>query len=88
MNFPTKKPFLILKQIFFLQVLVSKSGGKYCVGDQITMADCCLIPQVYNAANRFKVDMKQFPNINRIVQNLEQVRAFIATHPDNQPDKQ
>ena len=87
MNFPTKKPFLILKQIFFLQVLVSKSGGKYCVGDQITMADCCLVPQVYNA-NRFKVDMKQFPNINRIVQNLEQVKAFIAAHPDSQPDKQ
>ena len=71
----------------FFQVLVSKSGGKYCVGDQITMADCCLIPQVYNA-NRFKVDMKQFPNINRIVQNLEQVKAFVRAHPDNQPDKQ
>ena len=52
------------------------------------MADCCLVPQVYNAANRFKVDMKQFPNINQIVQNLEQVKAFIAAHPDNQPDKQ
>ena len=71
-----------------MQVLVSKSRGKYCVGDQITMADCCLVPQVYNAANRFKVDMKQFPNINQIVQNLEQVKAFIAAHPDNQPDKQ
>ena len=68
-------------------MLVSKSGGKYCVGDEITMADCCLIPQVYNA-NRFKVDMKQFPNINRIVQNLEQVKAFVRAHPDNQPDKQ
>ena len=52
------------------------------------MADCCLVPQVYNAANRFKVDMKQFPNINRIVQNLEQVKAFVRAHPDNQPDKQ
>ena len=70
-----------------LQVLVSKSAGKYCVGDQITMADCCLVPQVYNA-KRFKVDMKQFPNINKIVQNLEKVKAFITTHLENQLDKQ
>ena len=61
-----------------LQVLVSKSAGKYCVGDQITMADCFLVPQVYNAYH-FKVDMKQFPNINTIVQNLEKVNAFITT---------
>ena len=51
------------------------------------MADCCLVPQVYNA-KRFKVDMKQFPNVNKIVQNLEKVKAFITTHPENQPDKQ
>jgi len=79
--------FWINKGLIAVEVLVSKSGGKYCVGDEITMADCCLIPQVYNA-NRFKVDMKQFPNINRIVQNLEQVKAFVRAHPDNQPDKQ
>ena len=51
------------------------------------MADCCLVPQVYNAYH-FKVDMKQFQNINTIVQNLEKVKAFITTHPENQPDKQ
>ena len=80
-------PFQIFQKKIFLQVLVSKSAGKYCVGDQVTMADCYLVPQVYNA-NRFKVDMKQFPNINTIVQNLEKVKAFITTHPENQPDKQ
>ena len=67
--------------------MVSNSSGKYCIGDDITMADCCLIPQVYNA-NRFKVDMNQFPNITRIVQTLEKNDAFVAAHPDNQPDKQ
>ena len=67
--------------------MLLKSSGKYCIGDDITMADCCLIPQVYNA-NRFKVDMNQFPNITRIVQTLENIDAFVAAHPDNQPDKQ
>ena len=81
------KPIQKFSKNISLQVLVSKSAGKYCVGDQITMADCCLVPQVYNAYH-FKVDMKQFPNINTIVQNLEKVKAFITTHLENQLDKQ
>lgn len=32
-----------------VEKLLSSSAGKFCVGDEITMADCCLIPQVYNA---------------------------------------
>lgn len=32
-----------------LEQLLSSSAGKYCVGDEITMADCCLVPQVANA---------------------------------------
>lgn len=70
-----------------VEVLLSKSCGNYCIGDEITMADCFLVPQVYNA-NRFKVDMTQFPNINRIVRNLENLEAVVAAHPENQPDKQ
>merc|ERR1712020_687439 len=79
--------FWINKGLIAVEVLISKSSGKYCVGDQVTMADCCLVPQVYNA-NRFKVDMEQFPNINKVIGNLEKMDAFIAAHPDNQPDKQ
>ena len=79
--------FWIAKGLYAVEELLSRYSGKYCVGDSITMADCCLVPQVYNA-NRFKVDMSIFPNINRIVKNLEQIEAVIAAHPDNQPDKQ
>jgi glutathione S-transferase len=70
-----------------VEILIEKCGGNFCVGDTLTMADCCLVPQVYNA-NRFKVDMNQFPNINRIMKKLESIEAFIAAHPDSQPDKQ
>ena len=79
--------FWIANGLSAVEELLSKSSGKFCVGDSVTMADCCLVPQVYNA-NRFKVDMSIFPNINRIVKNLEQIEAVIAAHPDNQPDKQ
>ena len=68
-----------------LEKVLQKSSGKYCVGDDITMADACLVPQVYNA-NRFKVDMSKYPNISRIEKSLAEQPAFIKAHPDNQPD--
>jgi len=78
--------FWIEKGLQSVEILLSKCSGNFCVGDSFTMADCCLVPQVYNA-NRFKVDMDQFPNINRIMLNLEKEQAFILAHPDSQPDK-
>ncbi|KAG2457567.1 MAAI isomerase, partial [Polypterus senegalus] len=52
---------------------------------QISMADICLVPQVYNAA-RFKVDMTPFPTIKKINDTLLEVEAFKASHPSCQPD--
>ncbi|EDV20236.1 uncharacterized protein TRIADDRAFT_32265, partial [Trichoplax adhaerens] len=68
-----------------LEELLEKTSGKYCVGDDITMADLCLIPQVYNA-NRFEVDMSRYPIITRINAQLENHDAFVAAHPRQQPD--
>lgn len=61
------------------------SAGKYCVGDELTLADCCLVPQVFNA-RRFHVDLRPFPIILRIDRELERHPAFLAAHPSNQPD--
>lgn len=63
------------------------SAGKYCFGDNITMADICLVPQVYNA-NRFNLDMSKFPHICRVAKNCQQHAAFIAALPENQADAQ
>ncbi|KAJ3636748.1 hypothetical protein MTP99_000262 [Tenebrio molitor] len=68
-----------------VEKLLSASAGKYCVGDEITLADCCLIPQVFNA-RRFHVDLRPFPIILRIDRELENHPAFRAAHPSNQPD--
>ncbi|XP_068729460.1 maleylacetoacetate isomerase-like [Montipora capricornis] len=68
-----------------LEKILEGTSGKYCVGDEITMADICLVPQVYNA-NRFKVDMSPFPIISRINEALLQLDAFKASHPSKQPD--
>jgi len=68
-----------------LEKVLAETSGKYCVGDSVTIADLCLVPQVYNA-NRFKVDMSRFPIISRINEELSQLEPFIKSHPSNQPD--
>jgi len=55
--------------------------GRFCHGDQITMADLCLLPQVYNA-RRWEVDVTSYVQICRIVAELEAIPAIAAAHPD------
>ncbi|XP_011641810.1 probable maleylacetoacetate isomerase 2 [Pogonomyrmex barbatus] len=64
---------------------LSSSAGKCCVGDEITLADRCLVPQVYNA-RKFYVDLRPYLTILRVDRHLEHHPAIIATHPNNQPD--
>jgi len=68
-----------------LEKVLSKTAGKYCVGDDLTLADCVLVPQVYNAL-RFKVDMSKFPTISRLNAELSKLDSFVLAHPDSQPD--
>lgn len=59
--------------------------GAYCHGDTPTLADICLIPQVYNAT-RFGVDMALLPTIGRINAQCLSLPAFDAARPEKQPD--
>ncbi|XP_030299453.1 maleylacetoacetate isomerase isoform X1 [Sparus aurata] len=68
-----------------LEPILKQTAGKYCVGDEISMADICLVPQVYNA-ERFKVDVGQYPTIKRLNQALLEIEAFKVSHPSCQPD--
>jgi maleylpyruvate isomerase len=58
---------------------------QYCFGNQVTLADVYLIPQVYNAL-RFEVDMLAFPKLFNAYQNSNQLKAFINAKPENQID--
>ncbi|RHZ76037.1 hypothetical protein Glove_208g212 [Diversispora epigaea] len=60
-------------------------AGDYCVGNEVTLADICLVPQVFNA-NRFKVDLTPFPIIQRISDKLLELEAFKKAHPFRQID--
>lgn len=59
--------------------------GAFSHGDQPTMADLCLVPQVFNAG-RFKVDMTKYPTIRRIYDTCMKHPAFDAAQPAKQPD--
>ncbi len=66
-------------------VATDRRTGLYSHGDQPTMADMCLVPQVFNAG-RFKVDMKRYPTIQRIYDTCMKHPAFDAAQPSRQPD--
>uniref|UniRef100_UPI003342DB88 maleylacetoacetate isomerase n=1 Tax=Castellaniella defragrans TaxID=75697 RepID=UPI003342DB88 len=67
------------------QLAHSPDTGLCCHGDQPGLADCCLIPQVFNA-QRYEVDLGPFPTIARIATHCETHPAFQAAHPARQPD--
>jgi maleylacetoacetate isomerase len=66
---------------------LSTSAGQYCFADIVTVADICLVAQVYNA-HRFNVDMSAYPLINKVVKNCNKLPAFIKALPENQSDAQ
>jgi maleylacetoacetate isomerase len=59
--------------------------GRFCHGDQPTLADLCLVPQVFNA-RRFEMDMKPFPHIARIDAECQKLGAFSEAAPEKQHD--
>jgi len=59
--------------------------GLFCHGDTPSMADCCLVPLVFNA-RRFNMDLSAYPSIERIHARCIALPAFMAAHPAQQPD--
>ncbi|WP_440873874.1 maleylacetoacetate isomerase [Thalassotalea sp. PLHSN55] len=68
-----------------LEAKLNKTAGEFSFNDKVSVADICLVPQVYNA-NRFNIDMSAFPLITGIVERCNQLAAFQHALPENQPD--
>lgn len=62
-----------------------ESTGRFCHGDTPGMADCFLMPQLFNA-HRFALDLAPYPTILRIEEACSTHPAFDAAHPAKQPD--
>ncbi|MGB7182728.1 MAG: maleylacetoacetate isomerase [Burkholderiaceae bacterium] len=65
--------------------LARRPAGRFSFGDSVTMADCCLVPQVFNA-QRFDVDISAYPNIARINDTCLKMPEFAKAQPSEQPE--
>ncbi|MEG3163219.1 maleylacetoacetate isomerase [Sphingomonas sp. PB2P19] len=68
-----------------LEVQIARHGDGFAFGATPTIADCCLVPQVY-AAERFAVDLTPYPRLMAAANAARALPAFQAAHPDRQPD--
>jgi len=68
-----------------LEALVARHGAGWCFDASPSLADCYLIPQIYSA-RRFNVPLDAFPRLMAIDATAATHPAFIAAHPDAQPD--
>lgn len=68
----------------FERLLDHPATGHFCHGDSPTMADFCLVPQVYNA-RRWEVDLSACPRLVAIDRNCAEIEAFARAHPDRTP---
>jgi len=68
-----------------IEEILKQCAGIFCVGNKVSIADCCLVPQVFNAMY-FGVNVEKYPNIHRIAINCMHTPAFIKAAPNNQPD--
>ena len=73
--------FITLGLRGFEGMLVRNAEAQYCYGNTISMADICLVPQIYNA-RRWGVVLDEFPCTMTIANRLEQLVPVLAAHPD------
>ncbi|WP_172198134.1 maleylacetoacetate isomerase [Niveibacterium sp. COAC-50] len=67
------------------QLARDAATGRFCHGDTPTFADCCLVPQVFNA-RRFDIDLSPYPTLQRIDAHCATLEAFAAAAPARQAD--
>ena len=73
----------VVEGLAALEALAAPRAGSFLFGDQPTLADICLVPQLYNA-RRFSVPITAFPILRRADETASAHPAFAAAHPDRQ----
>jgi maleylacetoacetate isomerase len=68
-----------------LEAELASNKGRFCHGEAPTMADCCLVPQIFNA-KRYQSDLAPYPQTMRVFEACMQLEAFDRAQPSKQPD--
>ena len=66
-------------------LLQTAGSGRFCHGDLPGMADCCLVPQIFNA-QRLDCDTSHAPGVMRVFDECMKLEAFLQAQPARQPD--
>ena len=64
-----------------LEAVAAPRAGRFLFGDEVSLADVCLVPQLFNA-RRFKVELDAFPTLVRADEEANRIEAFAAAHPE------
>jgi maleylacetoacetate isomerase/maleylpyruvate isomerase len=68
-----------------LEAFAEQHGGRFLYGNHVTMADICLLPQLYNA-RRVSTDLAPFPRLLAVESALSGLENLALAHPEQQPD--
>jgi maleylacetoacetate isomerase len=68
-----------------LEPMIARYGGGFAFGEAPSLADCCLVPQVYSAA-RYGFDLAPYPHVRAAAERAGGLPLIAAAHPDRQPD--
>ena len=68
-----------------LEAELASGPAAFCHGELPTMADCCLVPQVFNA-KRYRCELASFPNVVRVFDECMKLEPFERAQPSRQPD--
>lgn len=74
--------YWIEKGFLAVEKILEGTATRFACGSEVTLADLCLVPQVYNA-KRFSVDLNHFPKIERVYENCLETKACQEAHPDS-----
>jgi len=68
-----------------LEAELASNKGRFCHGEAPTMADCCLVPQIFNA-KRYNCELAAYPKTTRVFDACMKLEAFDRAQPSKQPD--
>jgi len=68
-----------------LEAELAGKAGRFCHGDSPTLADCCLVPQIFNA-KRYNSALAPYPTTMRVFESCMKLEAFDRAQPSKQPD--
>jgi maleylpyruvate isomerase len=75
----------LVRGLAALEAATAEVAGRYSVGDSVTMADLCLVPQLYSA-RRFEIELGAYPTLLRVEAACRELPAFEESRPERQPD--